>query len=285
MTITKTDAERLAKVLVGRFGLDLTGVSGEGAEGPFVEFHPGDIHPNEGFVIRVTFGWRSVDAQFVPGPWAASLLTEMGGADPEKLATFSGIAKALTTAGGKIALSVNDVARDPLDQALWPKRWDRMKLSVQYGPLVVDPNDSAAVEQVVVQWGGGLLGLVAALLPLEEVQTGPEPESQSLPEGAKIRVEVNRYERSRLNRALSVAIHGYRCAACEFDFSEAYGELGQDFIHIHHVVPVSKMGADYVPNPATDLVPLCPNCHAMVHRNDPPLSLDDLRGIIRRKKR
>lgn len=260
MTITKTDAERLAKVLVDRFGLDLAGTQGEGADGPFVEFHPRDIHPNEGFVIRVTIGWRSVDAQFMPGPWAASLLTEMGGADAVKMETFSSLAKALTSAGGKVTLSINGAARDPFGQALWPKIWNQMQLSVQYGPLVVDPNDSAAVEHAVVQWGGGLLGLVAALLPLEEVETGPEPEIQSLPEGAKTRIEVNRYERSRLNRALCVAIHGYRCAACEFDFSQVYGELGQNFIHIHHVIPVAKMGAGYAPNGGFQA-----SCHCFFH--------------------
>jgi 5-methylcytosine-specific restriction protein A len=284
MTITKSDAERLAGILVNRYGLDLTGTAGTGADGPFVEFRPGDLHPNEAFVIRVTVGWRSVDAQFSLGQWAASLMTEMGGADQAKLATFAGLSKALTSAGGKITLSINGVARDALDPALWPKNWSQMHLSVQYGPLVLDSNDRAAVERVVVQWGGGLLGLVAALLPLDEVETGPEPESQSLPEGAKTRIEVNRYERSRLNRALSVAIHGYRCAVCEFDFFEQYGELGRDFIHIHHVIAVSKMGLGYVPNPACDLVPLCPNCHAMVHRNDPPLTLEELRAIVIRQK-
>lgn len=284
MKITTSDAGRLAGLLVKRYGLDLTGEAGTSADGPFIEFRPGDLHPNEGFVIRVTVGWRSVDAQFVLGQWAASLLAEMGGADQAKQATFAGLAKALTSAGGSITLSINGVGRDPLDPALWPKDWSQLHLSVQYGPLVLDSNDSAAVERVVVQWGGGLLGLVAALLPLEEAETAPEPESQSLPEGAKTRIEVNRYERSRLNRALSVAIHGYRCAVCEFDFFEKYGELGRDFIHIHHVIPVSKMGPGYVPNPASDLVPLCPNCHAMVHRNDPPLTLEDLRSIVIREK-
>ena len=39
-----------------------------------------------------------------------------------------------------------------------------------------------------------------------------------------------------------------------FDFQSAYGALGRDFIHVHHKVPVSLIGAEYVINPVTDLV-------------------------------
>jgi len=48
-------------------------------------------------------------------------------------------------------------------------------------------------------------------------------------------------------------------------------------IHVHHIVPVSQMQSSYQLNPIKDLVPLCPNCHNIVHRINPPLELNDLR--------
>jgi 5-methylcytosine-specific restriction protein A len=53
------------------------------------------------------------------------------------------------------------------------------------------------------------------------------------------------------------------------------------FIHVHHVLPISELGPDYNLNPIEDLRPVCPNCHAMLHRQQPPLSIEALRSILR----
>lgn len=85
------------------------------------------------------------------------------------------------------------------------------------------------------------------------------------PEGAKITVVVNKYERDPRNRRMCIDHYGYRCQACGMDFGETYGPLAEGFIHVHHRKPVSEIGDDYVVDPVKDLIPLCPNCHAMVH--------------------
>lgn len=64
------------------------------------------------------------------------------------------------------------------------------------------------------------------------------------------------------------------------NFEERYGLLGKEFIHVHHIIPVSELGENYALDPLTELVPLCPNCHAMVHRVDPPMPIEQLRLII-----
>jgi 5-methylcytosine-specific restriction protein A len=56
--------------------------------------------------------------------------------------------------------------------------------------------------------------------------------------------------------------------------------IGEGFVHVHHVTPVSEIGPGYVVNPATDLVPLCPNCHAMAHRSSPPLAVEALKKLL-----
>jgi 5-methylcytosine-specific restriction protein A len=101
------------------------------------------------------------------------------------------------------------------------------------------------------------------------------------PEGSVARVEVNRYERSAEARRVCLAYHGTFCAACGFSFEIRYGEAGKDFIHVHHIVPVSQLGSGYELDPVTDLVPLCANCHAMAHQGvSTPRTVAELRRII-----
>jgi 5-methylcytosine-specific restriction enzyme A len=88
----------------------------------------------------------------------------------------------------------------------------------------------------------------------------------------------NRYERSRVNRAACLRHFGLRCRGCGDLVEDKYGVLGREVIHVHHIVPISQMGGPSEVNPLTDLIPLCPNCHNVVHREDPPVSIEWLRG-------
>ena len=103
------------------------------------------------------------------------------------------------------------------------------------------------------------------------------------PEGRQIIRQHVTYERSAKNRARSIEIHGTVCKACGFDFNAVYGEdLARDYIEIHHVRSITE-AAGLPVDPATDLIPLCSNCHSMVHR-DPNriMSVEELRERIRR---
>ena len=64
--------------------------------------------------------------------------------------------------------------------------------------------------------------------------------------------------------------------ACGIDLAEKYGEKGEKFIHVHHLKPVSEVGAQYEVDPIKDLIPVCPNCHAMIHRRAPPYTIDEV---------
>ena len=62
---------------------------------------------------------------------------------------------------------------------------------------------------------------------------------------------------------------------CGFDFEIVYGELGRDYAQVHHLKP---LGDRTTPSQTrlTDLVVVCANCHAMIHRGGKCRSLDDL---------
>jgi hypothetical protein len=123
---------------------------------------------------------------------------------------------------------------------------------------------------------------LAAPADNEGIFRSPEeaPSGQTFPEGTLERVEVNRYERDHHARRLCLAHWGHRCAVCELDFGERYGPLGQDFIHVHHTLELSSVGSGYQVDPVNDLCPVCPNCHAMLHRRRPALSIDELRRLL-----
>jgi 5-methylcytosine-specific restriction protein A len=103
--------------------------------------------------------------------------------------------------------------------------------------------------------------------------------SETYTEGAVRRVLTNAYERDENARREAIKFHGCICKVCGFDFEASYGSIGKNFIHVHHIVPLSSIGKEYVVNPKTDLVPICPNCHAMIHRKTPPFLIEELRAI------
>lgn len=99
-------------------------------------------------------------------------------------------------------------------------------------------------------------------------------------EGSRFRVEVNIYERSRDARNKCVSHYGARCSACDCDFEAVYGDLGKGFSHVHHLVPLSEITTSYVVDTVRDLRPVCPNCHAMIHKRIPAFSIAELRKLI-----
>lgn len=104
--------------------------------------------------------------------------------------------------------------------------------------------------------------------------------AESYLEGAISQVLVNRYERDPDARSAAIAHYGCKCCVCDFNFERRYGELGRGFIHVHHVVDLATIGAEYVVDPVKDLRPVCPNCHAMLHTEKPAMPIDKLRDLI-----
>ena len=93
-----------------------------------------------------------------------------------------------------------------------------------------------------------------------------EPDEEKCYEGHLKQVKLNKYERSSIARQKCIEQYGCICQICEMDFETTYGEVGKGFIHVHHLVPLYKVGKEYVVDYKKDLIPVCPNCHAMIHR-------------------
>lgn len=103
-------------------------------------------------------------------------------------------------------------------------------------------------------------------------------------EGAPLTITVNKYERKTIYRNQAIAYHGLNCYVCDFNFERVYGGLGIGYIHVHHTTPLHTIKKQYKVNIKKDLVPVCPNCHAMLHRAKPALTIKQLKAILAKVK-
>jgi hypothetical protein len=100
-------------------------------------------------------------------------------------------------------------------------------------------------------------------------------------EDARKAVVVNAYERNPEARRRCIEHYGDDCVVCGLSLESRYGPAGRALIHVHHLKPLASVTGTYNVDPIQDLRPVCPNCHAVIHRIDPPYSIDDVREMLR----
>lgn len=86
-------------------------------------------------------------------------------------------------------------------------------------------------------------------------------------EGNRIEYYVTKYERNPKYREQAIKIHGLTCQICGFNYETFYGRLGEGYIEVHHKKPLYTLEDEIIPNPETDMICVCSNCHRMLHRH------------------
>jgi 5-methylcytosine-specific restriction protein A len=267
----------LQHILEKTFDIPFHVESGIANSDPWYKIKPAE-HPNESFTIHISFvNQLRLNIEFSPDTYSVPLLKDMSNSTPDQRMAFLGYAKVLVERKAKIDFAINNIDVSITDYSAWPQDWQNIRLKITKSPIT-EENETFAPEEIIVDWGCLFTGMVLSLLNIVPIDDYKNAEGVS--EGDHSRVFVNRYERSPVNRNLCLAAKGYSCKVCGMDFQKIYGKLGIGFIHVHHIVPVSKMGPKYVVDPLNDLEPVCPNCHSMLHRREPPLEIDELRKII-----
>jgi len=272
------DCSHLAGFLTERFGLPVIAEQQASSEGKLIIIRPDSVAHTNGFSIEVVVGWRSIEAKFLLGDFASILLNSIATATENQKNIFRTFSQSIIANGGSIRFVVGEVVVDPMSEEDWPAISKSFKFSFRKGALIVTQENE---NDLLYSWISRFFGAIVSLLPIEEEAF--DIYSQGEKEGASKEDLVKRYERSMINRAACIEIHGLRCKVCNMHFEEVYGEIGEGFIHIHHVIPVSLMAGQYVVDPKKDLIPVCPNCHAMLHRQTPPLNFRQLKAILSSK--
>lgn len=149
-----------------------------------------------------------------------------------------------------------------------------------FGPAKIEGFEPKLTEKSLIRIGVNWYASDDALGNQLPEEIGPP---EQFIEGASMMVAVNLYERNAEARAKCLQHHGYLCAVCRFDFSVFYGPIGDKYIHVHHIVPLSEIKKEYTLNPLKDLVPVCPNCHAIIHRTRPAMSVEQLKKHLQEK--
>lgn len=108
-------------------------------------------------------------------------------------------------------------------------------------------------------------------------------EATTATEGKRLYYYTSKYERKKSNRDAAIKAHGTTCFGCGFNFEDHYGERGKGFIEIHHIKPLHSLDQEVEVNAESDLIPLCSNCHRMVHRRKKEiLTLEELKKIFKK---
>ena len=231
--------------------------------------------------------WMKNDIRIIlevtPCKYSGNTIRDMALSEEEKKYKFSKYADLFISKGAKVDFKINDLNVDPLDFTKWPESWFSYSCRISKSP-VCDEDGSEDIFEIFMEWSTLCMGMFLSLLKIDlivEDETGNQILPTPKMEGCKYSVVCNKYERNPVNRELCLSAKGYKCQICGFDFEKTYGDIGKKFIHVHHIVPLCEIGHEYLINPLTDLIPVCPNCHAMLHRGAGVLKPEELRERIK----
>lgn len=160
----------------------------------------------------------------------------------------------------------------PEDIARRIRRESGKRLKIEPGRYRVDPQTLRTTGRITVE-SAALLDYVLG----ERIEIDLDRRYQ---EGGKRWRRHLAAERSPMLRRAALALQGSTCGICDFSYEAKYGTLGAGFAEIHHLVPVSRLRDKVSVDPVKDVIVLCANCHRMIHRREPPLSPEELRGLI-----
>jgi 5-methylcytosine-specific restriction protein A len=244
----------------------------------FIEIRFDSLPAPRGFSLRVERNWRSTTLTLFADAFAADIIHFLAKEVFLRKAEVSSIVDHFSIHSRRMTIEIDSLNMfDP--QLGSPIDFRKLKFevevlsaesSIQHG-LLTEP------ESELIEFS---LAVFSALLPRESDEFHSPEETLGFPEGAVTKVEVNKYERDPRNRRAAIALHGISCQVCGFNFEEKYGRVGSDYVVVHHLVPVSELGENYILDPASDLATLCANCHAMAHRRTPPYGLDELKALL-----
>lgn len=243
-------------------------------------FRPRALPSPNGFIIRLTTSDSRVITTLELDDFAGELIRFMVMNLPQTSGLWKEVISRQIANGSKVGVEINGeflVHPESLPKMNWDSFYISWMAQLPQSQSNQVPNRFAAISRALLQ----VNDLVGCILPFDEDAISDELVVEEALEGGKSRVTHNKYERSRANRTACIALFGTVCGVCGFDFEERYGEIGAEFIEVHHITPVSQMGGEYSVSPVTDLIPLCSNCHSMAHTKLPPWTPSELQSKIK----
>ena len=230
-------------------------------------------------VILGRVRWRGLDLSYEPRGFGSFLVQQAA------QAAASGVLS--DALGNSLLVETNAQSRVLSDNRIYlpgelrtASISQNLRIETSFAPFVSRrPATGIDVRAILPRLGGFLQAVVSACPTLEAtVAEGSDP--AVVTEGTKSTSTTTTYERSPLARAICIAVKGDACSVCAMRFEDRYGEIGAGYVHVHHLKPLASYDGMHAVNPLTDLVPVCANCHAMLHKRNPPLTPDELKSLL-----
>lgn len=276
--------EDLRKIITDTYGVEFNVPYDIDNADNRLDIRPASVEVGEGFIIRIRFRHNITIFEFIVESFGREVFRVINNRmNSIEKSQFQEYCKCINSIGefrsAKLLLRINGIEYAP--ESVLPDNWERLELSLKvYNIEWTD--DSEINNKLIEPWVVVYTGTILSLLPLKNRPVGEFTYSTDdyEQEGAIIREEISKYERSPLNRNICLSLKGYTCEICGFNFQEMYGDIGKDFAIVHHVEPLSEMDAPRVLNPENDLAVVCGNCHLMLHSRRPALTIDELKNKI-----
>lgn len=279
--MSELDQTRLAGRVSSAIGMEFRSFLGTEANGDrWVGLAPAAVPKGRAFNVRVQATWRRLRLSFEPQKFAGELIAAMGTASEPRRAGFRAILEESVALGATVRFSVNGHATQLDDQTVWERDWRRLDLGLSTRLEQLDQGATVEELDLVCTWTQRFVAAVLAISPVEARASLTDDPPEGFKEGAPRKTCGITYERDRRNRAAAIAIHGTACSACGLEFGVRYGQVAEGFIEVHHTRPLSSADEAYIVNPVKDLIPLCPNCHAVAHRRNPPLTVEEIKDLL-----
>lgn len=229
---------------------------------------------DELFEVKILFKQNiRLVIEILPQRFSAGMIKDMNNADLNKRKIFLQYVQEFEKRNAKIEFYINQNQNSNNDN-IWDTEWKHFK--IRGTKIPISDSDVYNETEEACKWLSLSIGLVLSLLNVEKL----EPEENVFLEGKINQCLINKYERNPVNRQLCLSANGYICKICGFDFEKTYGDIGHNFIHVHHIEMISEYGGEREIDPVSDLIPVCPNCHSMLHTKTPPITPDELKKVI-----
>ena len=218
-------------------------------------------------------GLRRFEAKLAFGNFAADTIRQMQQASAEEVQLARALVASLAT-GANLKIGNGQTSDDWLiDDGSFTIIAEKRNIESRFE----DDSVAETCRELVIP----VLAAMAELYGYDPIEEIPSPDQEVLTEGAIKLTVIRRRERNPRNRLLCLRVHGAVCNICSLDPRELYCDAGS-IIEVHHLQPLSLAGEPRPYDPATDLIPLCPNCHRAVHTRRPvPWTPAELRDVMR----
>lgn len=274
------ESEQVKRALEQTFDIPFVVTGGIQKGDPWFEIGPVNDHQGL-FILNVSFkNATRVIIDFTPEKYSASLIADMSKSSVDKRILFTEYANLLEHKKfAHIDFFINNIKYNPSAPDTWPTEWRSLSCRITRSPVTSDEDDFDIVK-LTIEWAGNVLGMFLSLMHVVPVDNDNPINIEGYTEGKSYNIETLRYERNPLNRRLCIASKGTTCFICGFNFSVTYGDIGSGYIEVHHIEPLSMLGEEKVINPIKDLIPVCSNCHSMLHKRRPPFLPNELKDML-----